>query len=302
MNVADAGAAALAPRPGQWAVVLGVSSGSGLAIARAVAADPGLHVFGAHRGNWPEQVATLERELAGLDRRCVSYIGDAGTVEGTQAALDLLARTAPAGSVRLFVHAIANASLGLFLPGGEGAFRQFRPQNFHKTMDSMANSFAWWAQGLHDRGLLAPGAQLLGLTNPISESMIHNFGLITAAKAALEVYVRHLAWELGPRGYRVNLLNYGTVDTPAVKRAFTPEKWQRFCDVVAQAIPARRMLTTPEVGQLVTWLLRPEAHWFNGATIDFTGGQAQSLLDCLLYDEWEPGKGAQEGPSTAESA
>lgn len=282
-------------QPGQWAVVLGVSSGSGREIARAVAKDAGLHIFGAHRGNWLEQVAELEEEVAALGQQCTSYIGDAGTPEGVAAALDLLQATVPPGSVRLFVHSIANASLGLFLAGGKGPFRQFIPHNYHKTMDSMANSFAWWAQGLHDRGLLAPGAQLLGLTNPIADSLIHNFGLITAAKAALQVYVRHLAWEMGPLGYRVNLLNYGTVDTPAVKKAFTPERWQRFCDVVAQAIPAGRMLTTPEVGKLVTLLLRPEAHWFNGATIDFTGGQSQSLLDCLLYDEWQ--REAQDAPS-----
>ncbi len=274
----------------QWAVILGVSSGNGREIARAVARDPGLHVFGAHRGHWPEQVAELRDELASLGRRSEFHIGDVGTYAGVAAAADHLASLVPKGSVRLCVHAIANASLGMFLAGRDGAFRPFIEQNFHKTMDSMANSFAWWAQALHERQLLAPGAHLLGLTNPISESLIHNFGLITAAKAALQVYVRHLAWEMGPLGYRVNLLNFGTVDTPAVKRAFTPEKWQRFCEVVAQAIPARRMLQTPEVGAFVSLLLRPEAQWFNGATIDFTGGQAQSLLDCLLYDEWDADK------------
>lgn len=272
----------------QWALILGVSSGSGYDIAKAVARDPGLHVFGAHRNNWRAQVDTLAAEITAQGRRFNEYIGDAGTVEGVEAAADALARTVPPRSVRLFVHAIANASLGLFLPGGEGAFRQFQPKNFHKTMDSMANSFAWWAQALLARDLLAPGAQLLGLTNPIADSLIHNFALITASKAALQVYIKHLAWELGPLGYRVNLLNYGTVDTVAVKRAFTPEKWQRFVDVVEQAIPAKRMLTTPEVGAFVSLLLRPEAGWFNGATIDFTGGQSHGLLDLLLYNEWDP--------------
>ncbi len=272
----------------EWAVVLGVSSGSGHDIAKALAQDPGLHIFGAHRGNWPAQMAELDAEIAAMCRQIEHFVGDAGTPEGVRSAADLLEATVPKRSVRIFVHSIANASLGLMLPGGKGPMRQFIPGNFHKTMDSMANSFCWWAQELYSRDLLAPGALLLGLTNPISDSMIHNFALITASKAALQVYIKHLAWELGPHGYRVNLLNFGTVDTVAVKKAFTPEKWQRFCDVVAQAIPAHRMLTTSEVGRFVSLLLRPEAHWFNGATIDFTGGQSQSLLDCLLYDEWDP--------------
>jgi NAD(P)-dependent dehydrogenase (short-subunit alcohol dehydrogenase family) len=285
----------------QWAVVLGVSSGSGHDIAKAVAADPGLHIFGAHRGNWPEQVAALQADLTQKGRKFVCYVGDAGTEQGVQAAADQLASEAPKHSVRLLVHAIANASLGLCLPGGQGPFRQFVPKNFHKTMDSMANSFVWWAQALYERELLAPGAQLLGLTNPISDSLIHNFALITASKAALQVYVRHLAWELGPLGYRVNLLNYGTVDTVAVRKAFTPEKWQRFVDVVQEAIPAKRMLTTPEVGRFVSLLLRPEASWFNGATIDFTGGQSHGLLDLLLYNEWERQDPDQPKPAAVPS-
>lgn len=285
-------------QPEPWALILGVSSGSGHDIAKAVARDPGLHVFGAHRNNWRPQVDALAADIAAQGKKFHEYIGDAGTVEGVEAAADQLAATVPPRSIRLFVHAIANASLGLFLPGGEGAFRQFQPKNFHKTMDSMANSFAWWAQALVARDLLAPGAQLLGLTNPIADSLIHNFAIITASKAALQVYIKHLAWELGPLGYRVNLLNYGTVDTVAVKRAFTPEKWQRFIDVVEQAIPAKRMLTTPEVGALVSLLLRPEAAWFNGATIDFTGGQSHGLLDLLLYNDWDPQRAApkQESP------
>lgn len=279
--------------PDQWAVILGVSSGSGHDIAKALAHDPGLHIFGAHRGNWPQQMAELDADVAALGRRIEHYVGDAGTPEGVQAAAAQLAATVPKHSVRIVVHSIANASLGMMLPGGTGTHRQFIPHNFAKTMDSMANSFCWWVQELYSRELLARGALILGLTNPISDSLIHNFALITASKAALQVYVRHLAWEMGPHGYRVNLLNFGTVDTVAVKKAFTPEKWQRFCDVVAQAIPAHRMLTTPEVGKFVSLLLRPEASWFNGATIDFTGGQSQSLLDCLLYDDWDPRSAVQ---------
>ena len=43
------------PRRARWAVILGASTGSGAAIARAVARDPGLHVFGVHRGHFPDE-------------------------------------------------------------------------------------------------------------------------------------------------------------------------------------------------------------------------------------------------------
>jgi hypothetical protein len=31
-----------------------------------------------------------------------------------------------------------------------------------------------------------------------------------------------------------------------------------------------------------------DARWFNGATIDFTGAQTQSLFDALVYPRREP--------------
>ena len=283
----------------KWAVVLGASSGSGHEIALALAADPGLHIFGVHRGNYPDEAAALADSVAALGKRAHFVILDAGTPAGTAAGIAALREVAPERSVRIFVHSIANASLGRMLPGGEGRFRQLQPRNFHKTMDSMANSFVYWAQGLHKYDLLAPQARLLGLTNPISDSLINNFAAITAAKAALEVYIRHLAWELGPLGHRVNLLNFGTVDTTAVRAAFTPERFERFQAVVARAIPAGRMLTTAEVGRFVSRLLDPDAAWFNGASIDFTGGQSQGLLDALIYDEWQHERPDDHGSTAA---
>ena len=50
----------------------------------------------------------------------------------------------------------------------------------------------------------------------------------------------------------------------------------------AEMIPTGRMCTTDEVGRFVSLLLREETRWFNGATIDFTGGMTLRLLDLQL--------------------
>jgi NAD(P)-dependent dehydrogenase (short-subunit alcohol dehydrogenase family) len=180
--------------------------------------------------------------------------------------------------VRLFVHSIANASLGTLATGPE----QVVPRQVQKTFESMAHSFLYWAQELAGRDLLAPGARLLGLTNPLHESLLRNCGLVAASKAALEIYVRHLAFELGPRGFRVNLLKFPTVITPAVRRVYRPEVMDRLERAHAGMIPAGRMCSLEEVAALVSFLATEEAAWFNGATIDFTGGMTQSLLDFVL--------------------
>ena len=262
-----------------WAVILGVSGGTGAAVARAVAVDPGLHVFGAHRGHHPVEAARVERDVTAAGRRSVTWIADAGTAEGAEHGAAALLAAAGPKSVRLFVHSIANASLGLLASGDSATIA---PRQLHKTFDSMAHSFVYWTQQLLARDLLAPGARLLGLTNPLDTSLLHNCGVVAASKAALEMYVRHLAFELGPRGYRVNLLKFPTIITPAVEKVYGPEVLDRLEDAHRRMIPAGRMCTLDEVAGIVSFLAGDRAEWFNGATIDFSGGMTQSLLDVLL--------------------
>jgi NAD(P)-dependent dehydrogenase (short-subunit alcohol dehydrogenase family) len=187
--------------------------------------------------------------------------------------------------VQLFVHSIANASLGRFASGGA---ERLSARQLHKTFDSMAHSFVYWTQEMLDRDLLAPSARLLGLTNPLDHTLLHNTGLVSASKAALEAYVRHLAFELGPLGHRVNLLKFPTVVTPAVRKVYAPDVLDRLDAAHRQMTPAGRMCTVREVADLVALLAGDRCEWFNGATIDFTGGMTQSLLDLVLYGRPEP--------------
>lgn len=263
----------------EWAVILGASAGTGAAVARAVARGPGLSVFGAHRGRHPEAAERVQEDVAGAGRRAVMWVADAGTAEGAKLGADALLATAGPQSVKLFVHSIANASLGRLVSGEPD---QIAPRQVQKTFDSMAHSFLYWAQELSARDLLAPSARLVGLTNPLSESLLHNCGLVAASKAALETYVRHLAFELGPRGHRVNLLKVPTVITPAVEKVYAPEVLARLEAAHQRMIPAGRMCTLEEVAAFVAFLAGDGGEWFNGATIDFTGGMTQSLLDLVL--------------------
>ena len=147
----------------------------------------------------------------------------------------------------------------------------------------MAHSFVYWARELHQQDMLAPGARLLALGNPVTDSLADDLGLIAAAKSALEIYVRCLAIELGPLGHRVNLLKFGLVETRAAQVAFAPGEWERVTALAASVTPAGRLCTVEEVARFVTVLVGPAAEWFNGATIDFTGGMAQGLLNLVHH-------------------
>ena len=220
-----------------------------------------------------------------MGRRVHYRISDAGTAEGAQQGAEELLQVAGPRSVGIVVHCVANASVGrLVSPGGQ----QLVPRQLQKTFDSMAHSFVYWVQELLARDLLAPGAQILGLSNWMVDSVMRGAAVIAATKATLAIYVRHLAHELGPRGYRVNLLKFGGVFTPAVEATFGEQRLERLREVLVRASAHRSVTTVEEVGRFVSVLASDEAARFNGATIDFTGGESQALFDALMHFDSPP--------------
>src|SRR3989442_11440850 len=107
----------------RWAIVLGCSAGSGAAIARAVVRDPGLHLFGVHRGHYAEAATALAEEVRAAGRQIVLHVADAGHAEGARGGAEAFRSVAGPRSAGLLVHAISGASLGHFLPTQGDAFQ-----------------------------------------------------------------------------------------------------------------------------------------------------------------------------------
>ncbi len=269
------------PSVGKWALVLGASCGTGGAIARALALDPGLNIFGIHRGNHPEGANEVRESVLACGRKIHFRIGDAGTLEGVQAGADELQAVTGPHSIAFVVHSLANASVGRL---ASGAADQVTPRQVYKTFDSMAHSYLFWTQELLERKLLAPGAHILGLTNWMTDSVLPGAALIAATKEVLGVYTRHLARELGPLGYRVNLLKFGGVFTPAVEKTFGEARLQRLRQVLGRLATSHQISTADEVARFVSILASDASARFNGATIDFTGGESQGFFDVIMND------------------
>jgi NAD(P)-dependent dehydrogenase (short-subunit alcohol dehydrogenase family) len=264
----------------RWALILGATSGAGAAIAKALARAPGLHVLGIHRGNHPQGVDEVTAAVAAAGRECRWLLADAGKPELIADEADTILQLIGPKSIQIVVHSIANASVGMLASGPESAW--IHPKQISKTFDSMAHSFVYWTQAVLRRELLAPRARLLALDNAINESLLGNLSVIAASKAALETYIRHLAMELGPAGYRVNALKFGTVESAALQWIFPTEVWDRVKAVHDRMFPAGRMNTMDEVAAFVSVLADEPGYWFNSAIIDFTGGQMHSVYQTLM--------------------
>lgn len=264
----------------RWALILGATSGAGAAIAKSLARHNGLDIIGFHRGNHPEGVAEVSAAVEACGRTILWFEADAGKPELIADEVATLHARLGTRSIHIIVHSIANASVGMLASGTPDTW--IHPKQIQKTFDSMAHSFVFWTQELLRRNMLGPRARILALDNAINESLLGQLSVIAASKAALETYVRHLALELGPQGYRVNALKFGTVESAALQWIFPAEVWDRVKAVHDRMFPAGRMNTMEEVGEFVAVLAAEPGYWFNSAIIDFTGGQMHAVYQTLM--------------------
>ena len=68
------------------------------------------------------------------------------------------------------------------------------------TQDVMANSLVYWVQDLYRGGFLEQGSKIYAMTSEGSSRVIPSYGVVSAAKAAMESHVRQLAMEFARRG------------------------------------------------------------------------------------------------------
>ncbi len=271
----------------RWAVVLGVSAGTGAAIARSLARDAGLNIFGVHRGNHPEEAEALRREVEAAGRKCLFRIAEGGKADNVTRGADEARERLPPKSVHMLVHSLANGSVGALvaLPGEP----VLHPKQITKTFESMAHSFVYWTNALLQRELFSPGARILALSNPLGHTILPQCGAIAATKGALEVYVRYMAHALGPHGYRVNMLLFGALETHALKTVMAEEEDRvaAIRHVHERWAPGRRLVKAEEVARFVSVLAGEDAAWFNGAVIDFSGSETLGYYHGLLSLEQE---------------
>ncbi|MEZ6135053.1 MAG: enoyl-ACP reductase [Pirellulaceae bacterium] len=116
--------------------------------------------------------------------------------------------------------------------------------------------------------ILNPNAAVAAMTYFGGEKCVPGYNVMGICKAALEASVRYLAYDLGPRGIRVNALSAGPLRTLAGRAAGVDEMLKLYQHMA----PLGRNVTHEEVGRTGAFLLNPVSDGITGEILHVDGG------------------------------
>lgn len=254
-----------------WGIILGGSSGFGLAALEKLAAS-GMNI------------AVLYRETAAADRKIKETLSRIASEQQVTIlphnsnALDeerrrsfiraFRAETGDRPVVRLLLHSIARGNLKPL--AGNKDEDVLSHEDLALTTYAMSTSLLDWTRDLVQEGLFMPGAGVIGLTSGGAHRYWAGYGAVSVAKSSLESLATYMAVEFAKYGIRTNLIQAGITSTPSLERI--PGS-AALLEHAARHNPLGRSTSPKDVADAIYLLCTNEAAWINGALLHVDGGE-----------------------------
>jgi enoyl-[acyl-carrier protein] reductase I len=113
------------------------------------------------------------------------------------------------------------------------------------------------------------GGSVVTLTYLGGEKVVPNYNVMGVAKAALEMSVRYLAEDLGPRNIRVNAISAGPIKTLAASGV---SGLSGMMETMKEKAPLRRNVDASEVADTALYLVSPLSRGVTGEIIHVDAG------------------------------
>jgi enoyl-[acyl-carrier protein] reductase I len=245
---------------GKLGLVLGIANKRSIAwgIAKAVSRE-GARLAVTYQG---ERLEENVRELAAELKDPLILPCDVSQDQDLDALAEAIRREF--GALDFVIHAVAFALReeldGDFLSTSREGYRVAQDVSSY-SLTAVARRMASLMEGR--------GGSVVTLSYLGGERVVPHYNVMGVAKAALEMSVRYLASDLGPRGIRVNALSAGPIKTIAASGVAGLSKMLEYHRTHA---PLRKNTEQDEVGDAALFLVSPLSRGITGEVIHVDGG------------------------------
>lgn len=252
---------------GKKGLILGVANDWSIAwhIARTIMDDGGVCGF----SHLPDRPDDERRKNRGRVSKCTEKYPDGARFLmplDVQKDEDIAAIMAKAkeefGQLDFLLHSIAFATLDDIKKETIACSRD----GFKLAMDISAYSLLAVCNAAKE--IMAPTSSILTLTYFGGERIVAGYNIMGVCKATLDACMKYAAYELGPRGIRVNALSAGPLKTLASSAVGAKDMESLYASVA----PLGRNITHDEVGRVGAFLLSDASCGITAEILHVDGG------------------------------
>lgn len=237
---------------GRRAAVAAGSSGLGLGVAKALAAE-GVHVAICGR-----DADRLARAVESIGHGAIPLVADVGTADGGTAFVGA-AVEALGGPVDILVPNAGGPPAGTFASTPVEAYRHALDLNLMSIV-AMCKAAV---PGMQERGW----GRVVAITSLSVRQPIPGLILSNTARAGATAFLKTLAIEVAEHGVTVNTVQPGVHDTPRLDALYSDEQKA-----------AMRLGDADDFGSVVAFLCSERAAFVNGLQLHVDGGAYAALL------------------------
>ncbi|CAN7437960.1 SDR family NAD(P)-dependent oxidoreductase [Mesorhizobium caraganae] len=250
---------------GKRALVTGGSDGIGLAIAGAFSREGADVLIVGRDGNKLEAA----RDMLAREAKDGAAIETLSADLATEAGIDAVVSRVKASGQPLDI-LVNNAGVAYLVP-----FETVTGDQFQQSFALNVTAAFFLTQRLLPH--LAAHASIINISSYFANKMIPKrpSSLYSLSKGALNSLTKSLAFELGPRGIRVNAIAPGTVDTAMRRKSIEnlPAAAQaELKTYVERSYPLGRIGQTRDLTGIAVYLASDEAAWTSGGIFAVDGG------------------------------
>lgn len=253
-----------------WALILGGSSGLGLATAKKLASH-GYHILIMHRDRRAamDEIEKEFDEIRAFGNELIAMNVDVLNAEKRADIISNIQQQLPEGhQIKVLIHSVAKGTL-------KPMYSESRPilvdTDFRITFDAMALSLYDWTKALVIANLFSDDTRIISFTSEGNTKALPNYSAVSVAKVALEALTRSIALEFAPIGIKANCIQAGITMTKSLSMI---PGYEKIKENALKRNPQNRLTTPEDVANAVYLLTMDEASWITGTVIKVDGGES----------------------------